>query len=84
MWRRRTCEETAILSCVLGKVGRGIQLEAVVVNLRNLCAFRALRPWLSLWYNSTVGKRLKKDACEVMQLIGRAHEDVTALVPSFL
>ena len=56
----------------------------MVVNLRNLCAFRALRPWLSLWYNSTVGKRLKKDACEVMQLIGRAHEDVTALVPSFL
>ena len=54
------------------------------MNLSFLCAFRAVRPWISLWYNRTVRKRLKKDAWEVMQLTGRAHEDVTALVQSFL
>ena len=67
-----------------GKWGRGVQLEALVVNLSFLCAFRAVRPWIILWYNRTVRKRLKKDACEVMQLTGRAHEHVTALVHSFL
>ena len=67
-----------------GKWGRGVQLEAVVVNLSFLCAFRAVRPGISLWYNCTVRKRLKNDACEVMQLIGRAHDHVAALVPSFL
>ena len=56
----------------------------MVVNLSFLCAFRVVKPWLSLWYNRTVGKRLKKDACEGIQLIGRAQEHVTALVPSFL
>ena len=54
-----------------GKWGRGVQLEAVVVNLSFLCAFRAVRPCISLWYNRTVRKRLKKDACEVMQ---RVHD----------
>ena len=67
-----------------GKWGRGVQLQAVVVNLSFLCAFRAVRHCTSLWYDSTVRKRLKKDACEVMQLTGRAHEHVTALVHSFL
>ena len=67
-----------------GKWGRGVQLEAVVVNLSFLCAFRAVRHWISHWYNRTVRKRLKMDACEVMQLTGRAHEHVPALVQSFL
>ena len=67
-----------------GKWGRGVQLQAVVVNLSFLCAFRAVRHCASLWYDSTVSKRLKKDACEVMQLTGRAHEHVTVLVQSFL
>ena len=60
------------------------QVHDVVVNLSFLCAFRAVRPWISLWYNRTVRKRLKKDACEVMQLTGSAHEHVTAQVHSFL
>ena len=66
------------------KWGRGVQLEALVVNLTFLCVFRAVRHWTSLWSDSTVRKRLKKDACEVMQLTGLAYEDVTALVQSFL
>ena len=60
------------------------QVHDVVVNLCFLCAFRAVRPWISLWYYRTVRKRLKKDACEVMQLTGSAHEHVTAQVHSFL
>ena len=67
-----------------GKWGQGVQLQAVVVMLSFLCAFRAVRPWISLWYNRTVRKRLKKDACEVKQLTGRGHEHVTALVLPFL
>ena len=67
-----------------GKWGGGVQLEALVVNLTFLCAFRAVRHWTSLWSDSTVRKRLKKDACEVMQLTGSAHEHVTAQVHSFL
>ena len=42
-----------------GKWGRGVQLEALVVNLTFLCAFRAVRHWTSLWYDSTLSKRLK-------------------------
>ena len=60
------------------------QVRDVVVHLCFLCAFCTVRPWISLWYNCTVSKRLKKHACEVMQLSGRVHEHVTALVPSFL
>ena len=67
-----------------GKLGRGVQLEALVVNLTFLCAFRAVRHWTSLWYDSTLSKRLKTDACEVMQLTAWAQEDVTSLVLSFL
>ena len=59
-------------------------MGATELHLSFLCAFRAVRPWIILWYNRTVRKRLKKDACEVMQLAGRGHEDVTALVQSFL
>ena len=56
----------------------------MVVNLSFLYAFRAVRLGISLWYNRTVRKRLKKDACEVMELTARAQEDVTSLVLSFL
>ena len=56
-----------------GKWGRGVQLEALVVNLTFLCAFRAVRHWTSLWYDSTLIKRLKMHACEVKQLTGRAN-----------
>ena len=56
----------------------------MVLNLICLCTFRAVRHWIRLWYNRTVRKRLKKDACEVMQLTGWLPEDVTALVQSFL
>ena len=34
-----------------GKWGRGVQLQAVVVNLSFLCAFRAVRHCTSLWYD---------------------------------
>ena len=32
-----------------GKRRRGVQLQAVVVNLSFLCALRAVRHWTSLW-----------------------------------
>ena len=59
-------------------------MGATELHLSFLCAFRAVRPGISLWYNCTVRKRVKNDACEVMQLIGRAHDHVAALVTSFL
>ena len=72
------------MMCIGASGAEDFQLEALVVNLCFLCAFRAVRHCASLLYDSTVRKKLKKDACEVMQLSGRVHEHVTALVPSFL
>ena len=67
-----------------GTWGGEVRLRSVHVKLRWLCTFRAVRHWISMWYNRTVRKRLEKDACEVMRLTGRDHEDVVALVQSFL
>ena len=64
------------MMCIGESGAEDFQLKALVVNLSFLCAFRAVRHCTSLWYDSTVRKRLEKDACEVLQLTRTAHEHV--------
>ena len=49
-----------------------------------VCLARAVGHWKSLWCARTVRRRLRRDACQVMQLTSRPDADATALVQSLL
>ena len=54
------------------------------IRLHDVCSARAVSHWKSLWFARTVRRRLRRGACEVMQLTSRYDADATALVQSFL